>query len=689
MTGELPISEAELSALATQLFASGFRPGNDSPPQSVPVAPRGSVPDTTAATSFGAAALGVEPYTLPTGALPTSSGVVLPQPVSPGPDPIPPQTVPVAPRGEMPDTTAPAQLGSAAAGLEPHGIPTGYVPAPTGKGHVPSTDFTGFGSPSLAEVNPPRTIPAIPGHDLHSAGGHSPVGLADFAVPTGIVPTIPGVLAGAVTSVPSPDTFDIRRFPAETPAIPDLSIPGSPASPASPVTGDEANYYFTSALISRPPGLTGPVPQLPDEHEIFDVHAIRDFPILSTKVNGGKPLVWLDNAATTQKPQSVIDRISYFYAHENSNIHRAAHELAARATDAYEEARETVRRFIGASKDENIIFVRGTTEAINLVAKSWGGKNLEPGDEIVITHLEHHANIVPWQMIARTTGAVLKVAPVDDRGNLLLQEFEDLLGPRTKIVSATHLSNALGTVTPVHKIVEMGHRYGARVLIDGAQSVPHVPIDVSACGADFFVFSGHKIFGPTGIGVLYLTDEMIAETPPWQGGGNMIADVTIERSIFQGPPNKYEAGTGNIADAVGLGEALRYVEKIGVERIAAHEHALLEYATPRLAAIPGVRIIGTADEKASVLSFVLAGHESIDVGKALNAEGIAVRAGHHCAQPILRRMGVETTVRPSFAFYNTFDEIDVFLDAVRRIAEGSLTGRSTPDDANGRHGCGG
>ena len=488
--------------------------------------------------------------------------------------------------------------------------------------------------------------------------------LEEFAIPDGIVPTVPGVLAGTTPAAPVAPRGSVPGWPTEVPGIPDLSFLSAPEVTSAP-TGDEANYYFTSV-----PVLAEPVPQIPDEHEIFDVNAIRaDFPILRETVHG-KPLIWFDNAATTQKPQAVIDRLAYFYAHENSNIHRAAHELAARATDAYEEARDTVRRFIGAPKDEQVIFVRGTTEAINLVAQSWGAKHLGPGDEIVITMLEHHANIVPWQMISQKTGAVLKVAPVDDAGNLLLGEFEDLLGPRTKLVSATQVSNALGTVTPVEKIVELGHRYGARVLIDGAQSIPHIPIDVTETGADFFVFSGHKIFGPTGIGVLYGTEEALAETPPWQGGGNMIADVTIERSLYQGLPNKFEAGTGNIADAVGLGEALRYVEKVGVDRIASYEHALLEYATPRLADIPGVRLIGTADEKASVLSFVLAGHDPIEVGKALNAEGIAVRAGHHCAQPILRRMGVETTVRPSFAFYNTFDEIDVFLDAVRRIAEG-------------------
>ena len=339
------------------------------------------------------------------------------------------------------------------------------------------------------------------------------------------------------------------------------------------------------------------MPQLPDEHEVFDVNAVRaDFPILKETVNG-KPLIWFDNAATTQKPQVVIDRLSHFYAHENSNIHRAAHELAARATDAYEEARDTVAEFIGAPTADDIVFVRGTTEAINLVAHAWGGKHLQPGDEIVITHLEHHANIVPWQLISQKTGAILKWAPIDDAGNLLLSEFEELLGPRTKLVAASQVSNALGTVVPVDKIVELGHRYGARVLIDGAQSIQHMPVNVSELGADFFVFSGHKIYGPTGIGALYGTKEALTETPPWQGGGHMIADVTTERSLYQGPPTKFEAGTGNIADAVGLTEALRYVQRLGVERIAAYEHSLLEYATPRLADIPGVRLVGTADRE--------------------------------------------------------------------------------------------
>jgi cysteine desulfurase / selenocysteine lyase len=604
--GDLPIGAAELAALATQLFAASVRPGPDSPPQTAPVSPRGTVPDATAATSAGAAAVGAANPLTPVVFAPISN-VYVPAPTSPQPEGIP-QTVPVAPRGSVPDVTA-----------------------------VPSAGYT--------------------------AGS----ALDPYAVPTsGLVPTTPGVLAGAPPTVPVAPRGSAPSWPSGAPSVVDL---GWTDAPVAAPEGDEANYYFLSGVPTTLPA--EPVPQLPDDHEVFDVDAVRaDFPILRETVNG-KPLIWFDNAATTQKPQSVIDRLSYFYAHENSNIHRAAHELAARATDAYEDARDTVRRFIGASKSEEIIFVRGTTEAINLVAYAWGGKHLGPGDEIVITHLEHHANIVPWQLLSQQTGAVLKVAPVDDAGNLLLSEFEDLLGPKTKLVAATHVSNALGTVTPAEKIVELGHRYGARVLIDGAQSIPHIPIDVQALGADFFVFSGHKIFGPTGIGVLYGREDALEETPPWQGGGNMIADVTLERSLYQGPPNKFEAGTGNIADAVGLGEALRYMERVGVERIAAYEHALLEYATPRLADIPGVRLVGTAEEKASVLSFVLAGHEPLEVGKALNAEGIAVRAGHHCAQPILRRLGLEATVRPSFAFYNTFDEIDVFLKAVRRIAEGS------------------
>ena len=422
------------------------------------------------------------------------------------------------------------------------------------------------------------------------------------------------------------------------------------------------NFYFLDAARVPEAGLTA--------RPAFDVNAIRrDFPILQERVNG-RPLVWFDNAATTQKPQSVIDRLAWFYAHENSNIHRAAHELAARATDAYEAARNKVTRFIGADSPDEIIFVRGATEAINLVAKTWGAQNIGEGDEIIVSLLEHHANIVPWQQLAAEKGAKIRVIPVDDSGQILLDEYQKLFNGKTKLVSVTQVSNALGTVTPIREIIEIAHRAGVRVLVDGAQSVSHLRVNVQALDADFFVFSGHKIFGPTGIGVVYGKKELLESMPPWQGGGNMIADVTFERTLFQPPPNKFEAGTGNIADAVGLGAALDYVDRIGLENIARYEHDLLVYATRGLSSIPGVRLIGTAAEKASVASFVLNGYHPEEVGKALNEEGIAVRSGHHCAQPILRRFGVEATVRPSLAFYNTCEEVDLLVSVVQRLARG-------------------
>jgi cysteine desulfurase/selenocysteine lyase len=378
--------------------------------------------------------------------------------------------------------------------------------------------------------------------------------------------------------------------------------------------------------------------------------------------------VWLDNAATTHKPRAVIERLAYFYEHENSNIHRAAHTLAGRATDAYEHARETVQRFIGAASPDEIVFVRGTTEAINLIARSWGEENVGPGDEIVVSHLEHHANIVPWQQLAARKGATLRVIPVDESGQVRLDECRQLFNERTKIAAVTQVSNALGTVVPVAQIVQMAHAVGAKALVDGAQSISHMRVDVRALDADFFVFSGHKIYGPTGIGVVYGKREVLEAMPPWQGGGNMIADVTFERTVFQPPPARFEAGTGNIADAVGLGAALDYVTRIGIDNIARYEHDLLAYATSVLAPVPGVRLIGTASEKASVLSFVLRGYQTEEVGRALSEEGIAVRSGHHCAQPILRRFGLEATVRPSLAFYNTCDEVDALVSVVRRLA---------------------
>jgi cysteine desulfurase/selenocysteine lyase len=439
---------------------------------------------------------------------------------------------------------------------------------------------------------------------------------------------------------------------------------GVPRSGKAPIGGSKVDDRATRRLDRK----SDRDPTFASAHPPFDINAIRrDFPILSEKMNG-KPLIWFDNAATTQKPKAVIDRLSYFYEHENSNIHRAAHELAARATDAYEDAREAVRRFLNAPSTDSIVFARGTTEAINLVAQSWGRQHIGPGDEIIITHLEHHANIVPWQLLCWEKGAKIRVAPVDDLGQVRLDEYQKLFNSRTRLVSFTHVSNALGTVTPAKDMIEIARRYNVKVLLDGAQSVSHKKVDVQELDPDFFVFSGHKIFGPTGIGALYGKPEVLNAMQPWQGGGNMIADVTFERTLFQPAPLRFEAGTGNIADAVGLAAALEYVERIGLDKIDAYEHSLVEYATHHLSPIPGLTIVGQAKEKASVVSFVLDGYKSEEIGAALNAEGIAVRSGHHCAQPILRRFGHETTVRPSFAFYNTFDEIDVLVDAVKKLA---------------------
>ena len=443
-------------------------------------------------------------------------------------------------------------------------------------------------------------------------------------------------------------------------------------APQLPVDGAAATYYFLQGkpLVSNahkqqlPSEFSG-IPQPGQNH--FDVNLVRqDFPILQERVNG-RPLVWFDNAATTQKPRIVIDRIKQFYERENSNIHRAAHELARRSTDAYEHARETVRKFLGARSTNEIIFVRGTTEAINLISQSWGRQNIGEGDEIIVSHLEHHANIVPWQLLCAEKKAVLKVIPVDEHGQVILAEYIKLLSPRTKLVSVTQVSNALGTVVPVKQIVDLAHAAGALALVDGAQSVSHIPVNVTALDADFFVFSGHKIFGPTGIGVVYGKEAILNNTQPWQGGGNMISDVTFEKTQYQQAPSRFEAGTGNIADAVGLGAALEYVMRLGLPAIAQYEHFLLDYATARIKDIRGLKLIGTAQDKASVLSFVLDGFTTEQVGNAFNKEGIAVRAGHHCAQPILRRFGLEATVRPSLAFYNTCAEVDHMINVLHKL----------------------
>ncbi len=446
--------------------------------------------------------------------------------------------------------------------------------------------------------------------------------------------------------------------------VPSSQIPVSAYDPSSPLS-----YYFLQTDgygLSDRTNFKGANKNtfLPG----FDLNLIKkDFPILQERING-KQVIWLDNAATTQKPRQVIDRVSYFYQHENSNIHRAAHTLAARATDAYEAARQKVQRFLNARSANEIVFVRGSTEAINLVAQSWGDENIQAGDEIIISHLEHHANIVPWQILAAKKGAKLRIIPVDDHGQLLLDEYAKLLNRKTKLVAFTQVSNALGTITPAKKIVEMAHAAGAKVLLDGAQAVSHMRVDVSQLDCDWYVFSGHKVFGPTGIGVLYGKEGLLNETQPWQGGGNMIQDVTFEHTKYQQAPSRFEAGTGNIADAVGLGAAIDYVMHIGMDNIGYYEHFLLQYATGLLKDVPGLILIGTAAEKAGVLSFVLEGFKTEDVGKYLNEHyAIAVRSGHHCAQPILRRFGVETSVRPSLALYNTCSDIDTLVMALHQL----------------------
>ena len=472
-----------------------------------------------------------------------------------------------------------------------------------------------------------------------------------------------------IQTTPSPDSFSVDGYADNYHVIQDHKLKCLLKDRHDKPATTESAYYFADPSNFKPSQQHQDVqiPTTQHNHQPIDIWQIRrDFPILQERVNG-KPLIWLDNAATTHKPQAVIDRISYFYQHENSNIHRAAHELAARASDAYEHARHVVARFIGSPSAQNIIFVRGTTEGINLIAKSWGKQNIGAGDEIIISHLEHHANIVPWYQLSQETGAKLRVIPVDDTGQIRIDEFVKLLNPRTKLVSITQVSNALGTVTPTQEIIALAHAAGVRVLIDGAQSVSHVPTNVTTLDADFFVFSGHKVFGPTGIGAVYAKSELLESMPVWEGGGNMIQDVTFENVVYQAAPNKFEAGTGNIADAVGLGAALEYVESIGIHNIACYEHDLLEYGQHALQSVSGLKLIGTALNKASVMSFTLAGYETEEVGKVLNQYGVAVRTGHHCAQPILRRFGVERTVRPSLAFYNTTEEIDVLVSVLHQL----------------------
>jgi cysteine desulfurase / selenocysteine lyase len=629
--------------------------------------------------------------------------------------------------------TAPSALNLAAVPVSPEVVfpvvPGGTTPpagnAPGNFGHADRSD-PWASAPDFAGVGDVFSFPRVPGASVPgvpeprrpqpSTPASQPV---PGSIPAAPLTSTPKSISGVPNSAPSFAILESGIEPSEAeeavypgvatkfPAISEMfSFPGVPgvqslpgvsvvpaSMPAKPATESDFRTLPTSVAgasdkvsdskqpapgtTTVPPGVESVelrpdvVPQTGVSKRPLDPRLIRqDFPILQERVNG-RPLIWLDNAATTQKPNAVIDRLSYFYRHENSNIHRAAHTLAARATDAYESAREKTRRFLNASSTKEIIFVRGTTEGINLVAQAWGRRNVHKDDEIVITWLEHHANIVPWQMLCSETGARLRVAPVNDRGEIILEEYEKLLGPRTRIVSFSQVSNALGTITPAREMVEMAHRHGARVLVDGAQAVSHMRADVQALDCDFYVFSGHKVFGPTGIGAVYGKLDVLETMPPWQRGGNMIVDVTFEKTTYQVAPGRFEAGTGNIADAVGLGAALDYVEQIGMESIAAYEHDLLIYATAGLLTVPGLKLIGTAREKAGVLSFVLDDVRTEDVGAALSQEGIAVRAGHHCAQPILRRMGVEATVRPSLAFYNTCEDVDALVSALLRLQAGS------------------
>ncbi len=401
----------------------------------------------------------------------------------------------------------------------------------------------------------------------------------------------------------------------------------------------------------------------------FDVQAIRaDFPILSQTIHG-KPLVYLDNAATTQKPRAVIETIRKVYEQDYSNVHRGVHTLSQRSTDLFEGAREKLRGFINARQAKEVIFVRGATEAINLVAQSYGRANIGAGDEILITAMEHHANIVPWQMLCQQTGAVLKVAPMSCSGDLLMAEFEALLSDRTKLVSVAHMSNALGTVNPVARIVELAHARGVPVLLDGAQSIPHMSVDVQALDCDFYAFSGHKLYGPSGIGVLYGKAELLEAMPPYQGGGDMIRMVTFERTEYNTLPYKFEAGTPNIADAIALGTAIDYLNGIGMEAIARYEQELLDYATRRAREIPQLTIIGNAAEKGAILSFTLERIHPHDIGTILDQLGIAVRAGHHCAMPVMDFFGVPATARASFSFYNTVEEVDSLMDGIKQLIE--------------------
>ncbi len=644
--------------------------------------------------SAGEAPAGAAPTAVPPAPLPAASPMMS-RSLSPSPDSAPAVgildfSVLGLPTGPGPATTAPrapaeAPSASPFAATPPPGgasvpavaaAPTSERPSdlPYFLRSVPVPGSSAPDHPTASEAPAPAWARVIPGADLRVPGGAasregqdtSLVSLEGLAMrpgggdvpPSGRTPTV----------APSVTDINTDFVPAAWAAVP-VRAPIAPSAPAATAAGTGPTGYATDTLgrprdhaVAQPdtpsqrrPGLAIPSPRVRD-----------DFPILHQEVNGHR-LVWLDSAATTQKPNAVIDAISHYYRRDNSNVHRGAHTLAGRATAAFEGARETVRRFLGAGSAEEIVFVRGTTEGVNLVAHVFGQRSVRRGDEVVVSQLEHHSNIVPWQLLCERTGAVLRVIPVDDRGELLLDAYERLLGPRTRLVAVTHVSNALGTLVPVEAVVALAHRHGVPVLVDGAQAVAHIPVNVRALDVDFYVFSGHKIYGPTGIGAVYAKRALLEALPPWQGGGNMIDSVSFEGTTYAPVPAKFEAGTAHIAGAVGLAAALDYVDRVGRPAIAAHEQALMATMVESLRSVTGLRFVGAPRVRVGAVSFLIDGHDPREIAQHLDRHGIALRAGHHCAQPILRRFGLQATVRPSLGMYNETDDVEELVAALRRL----------------------